>query len=561
MREPLASRPSRFSVKLTFAPQNKASMNWVFQRIRIGVSGQGRVWSLGLIVGVLAGYATIAFRYAIEGISLFAFGVGEESLASGAANLHAGRVWAAPILGGLLVSVILFAAQRRGWLKNLRAEGVADVIEARAVKSGRIDPKAGALSALIATASLGFGASAGREGPAIHLGASISGWIASTLNLPRREARTLLGCGAAAAVAASFNAPIAGVLFAFEVILGHYALSVFGPITLASVTAAAISRLQFGAEPAFTVPPFDPPTISDLPLAFVLGLVCGVTSAAFLHLCRIAETSACRVTKRYSIPIPLLPVFGGFIVGGLGVLLPEVLGVGYETTTMALRLDYGVLLLTGILLVKMIATATSLACRFGGGVFSPSVCLGAISGAAFGLVVNAVFPDQLASPTFYAVLGMGAFAGAVLGAPISTTLIAFELTGNYDMTIALLIAVSAAVIASRTLFGRSFFHWQLVGRGIDLNEGPQGVILQTIRVRDVMAPLPSDAPPLEAEAKRLRARQSLGEALAAMEAAAEEGLPVVSDKDTAKIIGYLSSRAALNAYNRALVDAHVEEHR
>ncbi|MEL7488456.1 MAG: chloride channel protein, partial [Pseudomonadota bacterium] len=254
-----------------------------------------------------------------------------------------------------------------------------------------------------------------------------------------------------------------------------------------------------------------------------------------------------------------LPPIGGAVVGLIGAAHPEIFGVGYEAVTRALSGDYSVSLLATLLALKIIATGVTVSCRFGGGVFSPGLVIGVFAGAAFGGLINAWFPDFAAGSTYYAMIGMGAAAGAVIGAPISTTLIVFELTGDYTMTTSLMVAVALATLVTQALAGKSFFHWQLSRRGYDLSEGPQGVILQTIRVRDVMDAMPQEAP-LPKDASRLEVGQSLGRALATLENLNEPGLPVVDPGEPSAVIGYLSRVKALGAYNRALVDSHIEHH-
>ena len=209
--------------------------------------------------------------------------------------------------------------------------------------------------------------------------------------------------------------------------------------------------------------------------------------------------------------------------------------------------------------MKSVATAVTLSCRFGGGVFSPGLVIGVLTGAAFGAILGEMFPGATASPVYYAMIGMGAAGGAILGAPISTTLIAFELTGEYGITISLMGAVAIATLITQWICGQSFFHWQLSRRGYDLSEGPHGVILKTIRVREVMEKMPPGAP-LSVEAERLNSSQSLGEALAILNETSDYGLPVVDPKEPETIIGYLSRVKALAAYNKALIDEHIEHH-
>jgi len=424
-------------------------------------------------------------------------------------------------------------------------------------------PAGGALaSAAVAAVSLGCGASAGREGPAVHFGAAIASAIARRFRLSARDARTLLACGAAAAVSASFNAPIAGVLFALEVVLGHYALSVFGPVTLASVTAAVVTRIHLGDFPAFVVPGHELASFAELPAALALGAWTGGVAILLLIAIRFASGTALDLTGRLKVAPELLPALGGVILGVIAVLIPEILGVGYEATDAALNGQFELQALIGLLLAKIVATALTLGCRFGGGVFAPALYLGAMAGGAFGIALETAAPFETAGPAFYAIIGMGALSGAVLGAPISTTLIVFELTGDYQMTIALLLSVSMARwIAQAGFAHRSFFHWQLAERGYDLSEGPQGVILHTIRVRDVMDAMPGGGAPLPEDAQRLQTGQTLEAALARLSETDGDGLPVVTDDEQDKVAGYLSYRKALAAYNKALLDAFIEEHK
>jgi CIC family chloride channel protein len=255
-----------------------------------------------------------------------------------------------------------------------------------------------------------------------------------------------------------------------------------------------------------------------------------------------------------------LPPLGGAAIGLIGAFYPEVFGVGYEAVSRTLAGEYSLQFLLILLALKTLATAITLSCRFGGGVFSPGLMIGALAGAAFGAAVNLVAPEATAGPTFYAMIGMGAACGAIMGAPISTTLIVFELTGDYAITISLMVSVALATLLTQAIAGKSFFHWILSRRGYDLSEGPQGVILQTIRVRDVMQAMP-EGPPIAEDAVRLSAAASLGEALAKFDDADEAGLPVVDPDEPQKMIGYLSRVRALTAYNKALIESHVAYHR
>lgn len=518
-----------------------------------------KVWSFATLIGVAVAYGVILFRLAIDAISLIAFGETEEMVASGAASLGFFRAWMAPISGGFIVSALLFVADRYGWLKGGRGQGISDVIEARAIRDGRVSFRTGMAAVVVSAVSLGSGASAGREGPAVHLGATIASALDRHFGFSAKQRRTLLGCGAAAAVAASFNAPIAGVLFALEVILGNYALSIFGPIAAASVSAAVITRIHLGDFPAFLPADYGIIGNIDIPLAAILGILCGLIAASFLWLTQVLTEGVRRMAVRRGISYLLLPPIGGVLIGAIGAFHPEIFGVSYEAVTRALAGEYTLNILLTLLILKAIATAITLSSRFGGGVFSPGLVIGALAGAAFGTLLNTLAPGTFASPVFYAMIGMGAASGAILGAPISTTLIVFEMTGEYGITLSLMIAVAIATLIVQWLRGRSFFHWQLSRRGYDLSEGPHGVILQTIRVRDVMDAMPPGSP-LEKNAARLIGKQSLGQALATLNNINEYGLPVVAGNDDNNVIGYLSKVKALAAYNKALIEDNIEHH-
>ncbi|WOI54240.1 chloride channel protein [Parvularcula sp. LCG005] len=520
-----------------------------------------KVWLLAAAVGVLTSYGVLAFTVGIETLTHFAYGEGTTRLAQGARGLSPWRCFMVPVIGGVIVGFLLWLVQKLKIFPDIRCQGVAEVIEARASPPGHLSLAGGIANTIATGTALGFGASAGREGPLVLMGGAISTFLSEQFNLSGKDARTLLGCSAAAAVAAAFNAPIAGVLFALEVVLSNYALSVFGPVTLASVVSVLIARSHLGDLHRFIIPDYGSAGAYDIPLGAALGIICGLVAWTFLQSAAKGRRIARDLISKFRVPEPLLPVIAGLGMGCFAIVLPEVLGVGYEATMEAINGNYSLSLLLVLLVAKMVATILCLSCRFGTGVFSGGVYLGAITGAAFGAVLGLVAPDAVTSPTFYAMIGMGAVSGAIIGAPISTTLIVFELTGDYGMTAALMIAVGIATAIAQVFFGSSWFHYQLNVRGYDLSDGPQGVILQTIRVRDVMRAMPADAAPLEEGANRLYAMQTLGEALAVMTDLGADGMPVVASRDDPKIVGTLTQIRALTTYNKALVDSHIELHR
>lgn len=339
--------------------------------------------------------------------------------------------------------------------------------------------KAGITAAIASAASIGVGGAVGREGPAIHLGATFGAWFAEKLHLTRSLSRALLGCGAAAAVAASFNAPIAGALFAHEVVVGHFAMSAFAPIVIASVVGTIVSRIYFGDFPAFGISEQSLTSLWEFPAVVGLGIASGLVAIMFMRTAMKTEDIMMKVPG----PPWLRPAVGGFLVGGIALVFPQVLGVGYDATDLALKVQLPLTLLISLIFMKMLATSICIGSGFGGGVFTPSLMIGAMLGGAYGIVATSIAPELSAGPGAYTIIGMGAVAAAVLGAPISTTLIVFELTDDYPLTIAVMIGVVISNIVAQQFLGKSFFNWQLERAGLDLKGGFETTLLRSIKVR------------------------------------------------------------------------------
>ncbi|MFS2318349.1 chloride channel protein [Maricaulis sp. D1M11] len=518
------------------------------------------LWLLGLLAGILAGYATLGLRIIISQVETLAFGVTEEELATAAGQLPAWLLVLIPLTTGALVALLLWLGQRLNLTPESRVLGVGDLLEARAVKNGLMPIAPGLYSALVSAISLGGGASAGREGPAVHLGGTIAALLSRLTRLPPRGSRILLACGAAAAVSASFNAPVAGALFAFEVVLGHYALRSIAPVAVASVVGAVIVRHYFGQDPVFGVPDMLGAHLWDFPAAAALGLAAAGLAIALdrglLTVPGLVQSHA----ERWRIPLWILPLPGGLLIGLLALIAPEILGVGYEATSNALNAEYGFGFLIGLIALKLLATILTIGFRFSGGVFSPSLYLGAMLGSAFGLVWAMMVGDQTAGPAFFALIGMGAVAGAVLGAPLSTTLIVFELTQSYEAAVAVLVAVSLATVATQSVIGGSLFQKQVQRKGYDLAGGSSRLILQMVRVRSFMMPLDDWSQDEMPETACVFEDDTLGRALGVLDAEELEGAPVRRRHGDQAVIGWVTKADAHAAYAKALKDAHEEEH-
>jgi CIC family chloride channel protein len=518
-------------------------------------SRQPTVWLLAPLIGLATGVAAILFRLAIGAFQWPWLHTMSEHVAEAAREQPWWVVMLAPAAGGLLVGLML-----KYVLTARRTDAVPDVMEAR-VNAGRgLDLKQGLLSAVASALSLGVGASAGREGPIVHLGATIAAWASNHLNLPNAARRTLLASGAAGAVAASFNAPIAGVLFAQEVILGHFSITTFVPLVLSSVVATIISQGWFGDVAAFVVPTYKIVSYLEVPAFVLLGIVAAAVAVIF----QLTILSADWVARQVKMPLIARPVVGGLLIGIIAIWFPEVLGVGYDTTDAALKDQLAIYMMLLLIVLKTVATAIALSSRFGGGVFSPALYLGAMTGGAFGLVAAGVFPEVGSSEGLYAILGMGAVAAAVLGAPISTTVMMFELTGGFELSLALLLTVAVANGINQAILGRSFFQAQLESRGIVLHEGPHRTVMKDIRVSDFMWPLKDGDPTVLPEGEReraLQANETLETALRIFDTLGAERLPVVESHDRSRIVGWATQARALRVFNRELIAASVEEHR
>ena len=561
---------------------------------------------LAVIMGGIAACGAIAFSYLYLAIQGLSFGTWSDTLFSHAQNLPAWQILLVPTLGGLLIGLFVHF-----FMPGRRPHAVADVMEAVAVRNGRMSLRAGLGSAVVSAASIGVGGSVGREGPVVHLGASLCSWISLRLGLSRSLTINLLGCGVAAAIAASFNAPIAGTFFALEVVIGHYALTAFAPIVLASVTGTIISRAYFGNFPAFIVPENTLAT----PLEFPAFALLGVVSAGVAIVMMRGITYTQETVGKTRLPGWAQPMVGGLCVGIIALVFPQVLGVGYGTTDAALKEQLDLSLLIALLGAKIVAVALSIGMGFGGGVFSPSLFVGAMLGGAFGLIAAVPFPDLASGHSAYTLVGMGAVAGAVLGAPISTILIMFELTGDYAVTVAVMVAVVIASVITQQVYGGSYFTRQLDRRGLNLKRGREVGLLAQTHVGDVMtskftavAPF-TQMPELREKLQvaphaqlfvisgdgTLHGTLTLGDlsgsafdtslddvvnasdvvrkhppvltpdtdlevAIKLMEDVHEEHIAVVENRDSMKMVGVVHEVEVMLAYNRALMRARAEEH-
>jgi len=528
---------------------------------------QVQFWFIALLVGICAAVAAIGFRFGVEKLKGQLYGTEDMAqLHTVAASLDWWWILLIPTVGGLTVGLILHRFTDDG-----RVRSVADVIEGAALYDGRVERRKGVASACASFITLATGGSTGREGPVVHLAAVVSTNVSRLMRADGITGRDLLGCAVAAAVSASFNAPIAGALFALEVVLRHFAVHAFAPIVIASVAGTVLNRLVYGDVTEFLIPNQNVLAFYvELPAFVILGLVCGLVAVVLMRSIFWADGIGTAVQTRLRIPRYLRPMIAGTMLGGIAIYYPHIIGVGYETTSDALT---GQLLMHEALVfvvIKIIAVAITMAGRMGGGVFSPSLMVGALTGLAFGIIATGLFPNVSGEGSLYALAGMGAVAAAVLGAPISTTLIVFELTGDWQTGIAVMVSVSLSSALASKLVDRSFFLSQLERRGVHLAAGPQAYLLGTFRVSSVMrgpnhprAADPETCAALILEGTYVSSDMTLDQAMPIIEATGSSFIPVVTpalDDGPPELRGALFQVDVLRTFNRALAATAAEEH-
>lgn len=441
-------------------------------------------FALAALSGAVVGAIILLLIQLILFVQLIAFGEASETrYAEIVAAQPAWRIILVPALGGLIVG-LLFTR-----VPGTRYYGIADVMEACALNSARMPTRSDVFAALAAAVSLGSGAPLGREGPAVHIGASMSAWLAERLKLDRSQSLALLGCGAAAAVTVSFNAPVAAVIFALEVIVGYYTLRVFAPIVVACVAAVVVRHIVLGEEVYFDLPDYQLAAFWELPVFAVVGVL--GAGVAYL-LIGVAHTSKIS-WERMAVPYWLRPMFAGLVFGVVALELPMVLSVGFEATDLAFRGDIASDLVLPLLVAKLLLVGIAIGSGCAGGVFAPAVFLGALLGAGCWLVVQGLgidaasfLPGIESQQGLYALVGTAAVASAMLGAPISTVLIVFEMTGDYDITVAVMVAAAVSSTVMQSGPWGSFFRWQLATRSVNITTGRDISLLMTHQVAELI---------------------------------------------------------------------------
>ncbi len=427
---------------------------------RIGLLG------LALVVGLGAGFGAVVFRKLILALTTLFTGVEDYAATPGAANpllpgLGHWFVLFAPVVAGILYGPLVYRFAREA-----RGHGVPEVMVAVARHGGRIRPQVAVVKAIASALCIGGGGSVGREGPIVQIGSALGSSLGQAFRLDEVRIKLLVACGAAGGIAATFNAPLAGVFFAMELILRQWAAESFGMVVISSVTASVIGRSVLGNEAFLTLPTFRIEHLVQYPLFALLGLIAGLVGVGFSRVLYLIE-DGCDWAWRG--PEWLRPAVGGLLLGGVLLVLPQMYGVGYPVLGKAVAGDYTVAFLVALLVGKLIACSLTIGIGGSGGVFAPSLFCGAMVGAVFGDAVHAFAPGSGGSVGAYALVGMGALFAGSARAPITAVVIMFELTGEYSIILPLMLAIVLATGVSQLISRDTVYTRKLLRRGIDID--------------------------------------------------------------------------------------------
>lgn len=428
---------------------------------------------LGFASGVLAGLVITLFRMAFEGPqTLFLPGGNTESYEQLPRHLH----FLLPLSGAILIGLSFYFLS-----KAERRVGVAHVIERLDNHQGELPFKSLLVQFLAGALSIMSGHSAGREGAAVHLGAAASSQLGQKLALPNNAIRSLIGCGTAAAISASFNTPIAGVIFAMEVILKEYTLNSVTPIILASVAGAIVTQFFFGADPAFVVPSFTIGSLEEIPLLILTGVILGLLASLLIHVSKVSAE------RSQSMPLLLRFALAGLLTGTAAMLVPQIMGIGYDTVNDTFQGNLALQTLCLVAAVKLLVTGLCVGLGLPSGFIGPSLVIGALAGGAIGLVGDYLAPSADINTGLYAMLGMGAMMGATLQAPLAALMALVELTANTHITMPGMLVIIISNLVVREGFNHEpIFRTLLATQGIELKNHPLSQYLDRSSVSSVM---------------------------------------------------------------------------
>ncbi len=497
-----------------------------------------------LLVGLGAGLGAVVFRWLIGLIHTLCY----QRLGEILPFLGDHVLILAPALGGMVVGPLIYFLAREA-----KGHGVPEVMEAVALRGGRIRPIVVVVKSLASSISIGSGGSVGREGPIVQIGSALGSTLGQVLHMSDERIRNLVACGAAAGIAATFNAPIAGVIFALEIILGEFSTRYFSTVVISSVTASVVGRIAFGDVPAFSIPLYELVNPWELLFYVVMGLLAAFVAVGFTRILYLFEDGF-DAWKRF--PEYLKTPVGGALLGlggllflrlnaGMGLGVPgepvAFFGVGYEAMEWSLVGRGTIVLLLVLVVIKILATSLTIGSGGSGGVFAPSLFIGAMFGGAFGHVVHDLFPSVTAAPGAYALVGMAAvFAGAG-HAPITSIIILFEMTDDYRIILPLMLATVVSTVVAEHLSKESVYTLKLSRRGIRLERGRDIDIMQGVLVGEAMT----------TEVDSVSADMDLRELELAFHETHHHGFPVLDDRS--ELVGVVTLQDLARAQERGPV--------
>ncbi|HZE15938.1 MAG TPA: chloride channel protein, partial [Mycobacterium sp.] len=531
------------------------------------------LFSVAIVVGVGAGLGAVAFRYLIYGFTWLATGHHSFGQQGWVASDHLpwlglGFFVVIPVIGGLLYGPLIsrFAREARG-------HGVPEVMIAVAENGGRIRPQVTVVKALASALCIGTGGSVGREGPIVQIGAALASSLGQWVRMPENRLRVLVACGAAGGISATFNAPVTGVFFGVELILRELSVEAIFTIMLSAMLADVISRVFFGSAPFLTgIPPgIELNHIANYLLVALLAVIAALIGVAFKNVLYKTEDVCDRVWRQR--PEWARPAVGGIVLGLLLLAVPQLYGVGYPVMYAAFAGHYALWFLLVLAAGKMLACSLTIGIGGSGGVFAPSLFVGASSGMAFGLIVNHLFGPAAAEPALYAIVGMGAVFASAARAPLTALASTVEMTGDYTLTLPVMLAVAVATTVSRALSYGTIYTTKLLRRGIDIDRATPTHAFAALTAADAMHPFtaPLDLTRRAADAHRdwmallgpvtrvrqpqaLFANDNLAQALRQLALYGRDGLPVI-DTDARRVQGWLTNQNVLRAVAAYLADA------
>jgi CIC family chloride channel protein len=431
---------------------------------------------LAALLGVGGGFGVVLLKRGVSAFHAIAFEIPLTGHLSDGYNLDWWRVLVMPGGGGLVVGLAAWLIRRR------RPREIVDAIEANAMFGGRMSLTDSINLSILTLLSGGFGASVGMEAAYTQLGAGFFSRVGANLRLRREDMRTLVGCGAAAAIAAAFNAPLAGAFYAFELVIGRYTLGNLAPVAIAALTGTFTARATFGAEPSFIA---DRPVhvqTADYALFFALGLASALLAILVMQGVTLTEGWF----RRRSVAFYLRPAIGGIAVAAIALVFPEVLGSGHGGIVANIHGGYALPYLLGLISAKIIASAVSIGAGFRGGLFSSALFIGSLFGGALALVLDRAFPGLRIDPLAYTLVGMGSVAAGIVGAPVTMILLVLEGTGDFSAAIGVMVGVITTTLAVRHWFGYSFATWRFHLRGLKIRGADDIGWLEDLKVGRLM---------------------------------------------------------------------------